>query len=432
MPTEPPNLARAALVLALAGVAQASNAQTDDTTPFYAGARLGLSHVALAQQGSDRQIDTVVSSGVAVGLDQRLGRQHLTLDGTLQNNHYSTHTDRNYRSYSLKTALNWQTVGDLTGVLSANLDRSLPDLNIASGVAPVSAAGAAVKTNIETDSEYQALARLGDVSRYSLEASWIFHDRKFTAEEYDRNAYRQNAASIGAYASPSGVVRLGLVARRTKGVNPKIPIGQTLILDPTDPNNPTKAQVVTVEAPNDYTRTDADFTTSWNIGGHSSLNTRISRSKSVNSQKDQVRDFDGITGSIGANWNVSQKLQLGLQVSRDTGQQSAIRNTNTNRVYTAWQLNGDYALTGKVSLNASLSRNNARNTDRSKTADNTGTSTTVDNNDATKSHHLGFRWTYSRGLSLTCQYDHIARDSSVAQNTYTSSSYGCSGLAVLY
>lgn len=411
-----PPLPLAALAAA-AMLAQPALAQTDDNAPFYAGASLGVSHVSnVYRQAGTPNSDTVTSAGLLAGVDQRLGRQHLTLDGVLQNNRYASNRDLNNRSHSLRGALNWQTVGNLSGVLSAKSDQSLADFNIGNGVDPV------LKKNTETNDEYQATARLGVATRYTLEAGWNHRSRSFTAEEYDRFVYRQNTGSLGIYATPAGNVRLGLVGRHTKGQNPRYPVGVALQPDPLDP---TKLQPVIVSQPNDYSRNDIDFTTRWNVGGHSTVNTRISRSRTKNSLDDRLRDFSGTTGSVSWNWDASRKLQFSLQYSRDTGQESVVQSPDLNRVYTSWQLTSNYALTGKVSLNANASSRKGRRTS-------TTGAVVPDALDDTTSYTVGMRWAFSRSLTLTCQYDHVNRDNSVPQYVFSASSYGCTGQAILY
>lgn len=410
-----PRPTRLAVFAALAALAQAAQAQTDETTPFYVGGSLGVSHVSnVYRQADTPNSDTVTSVGLLGGLDQRYGRQHVTLDGSLQNNRYSTNRDLNYRSHSIRGALNWETIGNLSGVLSAKSERSLADFNIGSGVDPSLVIR---EKNVETNDEYQAIARLGVATRYTLEGGWTHRKRDFTVPEYSRFVYSQDAGSLGLYATPAGNVRLGLVGRHTKGKNPRYPIAFL-------GTDPTTGQRLYVYTPNDYARDDIDFTTRWNVGGHSTVNTRISRSKTKNSL-DLLRDFSGTTGSVGWNWTPTGRLKLNLQYSRDTGQESVIRSAELNRVYTSWQLSSNYALTGKVTLSAQATNNRGRRSGES-------TTTISDALDDTKSYNVGLRWAFSRGLSLNCQYDHISRDHSVQQYVYTASSYGCTGQALLY
>jgi hypothetical protein len=389
-----------------------ANAQTDDSVPFYAGGSLGVSHLSnVYRQANTPNSDTVVSAGLLGGIDTRLGRQHLTLDGALQNNRYSNNSTLNYRSHSLRGALNWETIGNLSGTLSAKTDRSMADFNRGDGTVQI------FKKNIESNDEYQALARLGVGTRYSLEGGVTQRQRDFSAEEYARYVYRQNTGSLGAYATPAGHVRLGLVGRRTKGHNPRYPTGLFAL-------DPTTLLPVALTARNDYTRDDVDFTTRWTLGGRSTLNTRISRSKTSNSLE-SLRDFSGTTGSVGVALQPTAKLQLNLQYARDTGQESTVRTGDLNRVYTSWQLSGNYALTAKLSIGARASNNSAR---RSSDAG----VTVADALEDTKAYNLSLRWALSRSFNLSCQADHTTRDASVPQYAFSANSYGCTGQAIFY
>lgn len=408
MPTKLPRPALLALALAASAPAMA---QTDDSSPFYGGATLGVTRVSnIYRQSSATNDDTVTSAGLVAGMDQRLGRQHLTLDGSLQDNRYASNKELNNRAYNLRTALNWQTLGHLSGVVSAKSSRSLADFNIGNGIDPI------FKKNIERNDEYQATVRLGVLTRYTVEGGFTHKRRDFSAEEYARFVYSQDTGSLGVYATPGANVRLGLVGRHTRGQHPRYPVGVTL--------DPDTLQPVIVSAPNDYTRDDVDFTTRWATGGSSTLNTRLSRSRTSNSVE-SLRDFSGTTGSVGWDWQPTAKLQLNLQYARDTGQESVVQAADLNRIYTSWQLGGSYALTGKLSLSARASNNSARRSSESGAV-------VADAMEDTKAYNLGVRWSVSRGISLVCQYDRVSRDSSIPQYVYSASSYGCTGQAILY
>ncbi|WP_404667394.1 hypothetical protein [Roseateles asaccharophilus] len=393
----------------MAALSAPARAQTDDTKPFYAGVTLGASRVSnVYRQSSATNDDTVVTGGLVAGTDQRLGRQRLTLDGSLQDNRYSSNKDLNNRAYNVRGALNWQTVGNLSGVLSAKSSRSLADFNIGNGIDPI------FKKNIERNDEYQAIARLGVLTRYTLEGGWTHKRRNFSAEEYARFIYNQDTGSLGIYATPGASLRLGVVGRQTKGKNPRYPVGLAI--------DPGTLKPVVVSAPNDYDRRDIDLTARWATGGSSTLNTRISRSRSENSL-DGLRDFSGTTGSVGWDWQPTGKVQFNLQYSRDTGQESVVQAADLDRVYTSWQLGGSYALTSKVNISAKTSSRVGRRTSSSG-------ATVADAMDDTKLYNIGLRWTVSRGLSVVCQYDRASRDSSIALYAYSANSYGCTGQAI--
>lgn len=412
MPTEArfvtvPRVAVAAALMA----GCAAHAQTDDPAPFYAGGTVGVTHVSnVFRQAATPNSDRVTTLGILAGADQRWGRQRFSVDAGLQQNKYGSNRDLDNQSYNIRSTLAWQTVGNLSGTVTANSSRALADFNIGSGVDPL------FKKNVERNNEYQALARLGVLTRYSVEAGWTHRARLFSAAEYDRFVYSQNTKQVGVYATPGANVRLGVVARDTRGAYPRYPTGITL--------DPDTLQLRLLTERNDYSRKDLDFTTNWETGGSSTLSTRISRSRLSNSLN-AVRDFSYTTGSLNWNWRPSAKFRLGIQYTRDTGQETQSRGADVNRVYTNWGLTGAYALTGKLNFTAAASRN------RSHRVATTGI-TLPDAFDNDQTYAVGANWTVSRGVSLGCQYNHASRDSSVTQYIYSAHSLGCSSQILFY
>lgn len=410
MPIKPTRLSHGGLPLAALACTLAAahaHAQTDDTAPFYAGASLGYTHVsniyrvnaANALPAGASNSDSVISAGLLAGLDKRFGRQHLTLDGSLQDNRYADNSTLNNRSYSLRSAFNWETVGDLSGTLSAQTSRSLAQFNLGTGAEQVTG------KNDERNRDYTGLLRWGGTSRYSVEAGYIHRSRNFSAPQYDRFSYEQNTSSLGAYVRPGGNLRLGVVARRTNGDYPRYPLYF----------GPIRLGSLKV----DFSRDDVDLTAGWSATGSSQFSARVSTSR-VRYEPDNspLRDFNGTTGALNWSWQPTGKINIGLQFVRDTGQETLISTTDVNRISTSWQFNGGYALTGKLTLNTNAGTSRSHRDDG-----------TFDNE---RSYGLGLRWAYSRSLSLTCQYNHASRDSNIAQYTYSASSYGCTGQALVY
>lgn len=382
-------------------------AQTDDSAPFYAGASVGLSHVSNVYRVSSNASvptgasngDRITSAGLLAGINKRFGRQHLTLDGSLQNNRYAENSSLDNRSYSLRSALDWETVGDLSGTFSAQSRRSLAQFNLGSGAEQVT------EKNLERNQDYAAIVRLGVGTRYSVEGSLTRRSRDFSAPQYDRFTYNQHATGLGVYAKPGGNVRLGLAARRTDGEYPRYPVYVSIFR--------VGSQAV------DFKRDDVDLTASWAAGASSQLVSRISTSRvRYEPASTALRDFHGTTGAVSWTWQPTGKFNLGLQVVRDTGQETLISASDVNRVYTSWQFNSGYALTGKLSLNASATSSRSHREDNA-----------FDNE---RSYGLGLRWAFSRGFSLSCQVNHASRDSSVQQYVYSANSYGCTGQALVF
>jgi hypothetical protein len=365
-----------------------------------------VSNIYRVSSGSSS--DRVTSAGLLAGVDTRLGRQHLTFDGSLQDNRYADKTDLNNRSYSLRAALDWQTVGRLSGTVSASSNRSLAQFNLGSVV------DQDFQKNIERNDEYGAVARLGVGTRYSVEASLSHRKHDFSNAVYDRFVFNQDAGGVSLYATPGGNVRLGLAVRRTEGNYPRYP--RYL------PGTPIRLGSDSI----DYSRSDVDFTTLWTTGGSSQFNTRISNSRTTYDLNSVgLRDFHGTTGAVGWTWQATAKVLLSLQYARDSGQETQVQAADVNRVYNSWQLTGRYAVTGKLSVNAGAASTRSRSVVDSLN----NTSEGFDNNN---SYNLGLQWAFSRGLSMGCQYNHSNRDSNVGVYAFSASSYGCTGQILLY
>lgn len=397
---------RVAALVCLMAVASGARAQTDDAAPFYAGGSVGVTHVSniyrvsgnTALPTGSTNSDNVTTAALLAGLNKRFGRQHFTFDGSLQDNRYANNSTLNNSAYSLRSALEWETVGDLSGTLSAQNSRSLAQFNLGNGSELVT------EKNQERNAEYAGVVRLGVGSRYSIEAGLTRRSRDFTAEQYDRFVYNQHTASVGAYAKPGSNLRLGLVARHTNGDYPRYPIYIGLFR--------------VGSLPIDFRRDDLDLTATWSTGGSSQLYTRISKSRGRYDPSSVLRNYNSTTGAINWTWQPTAKINLGAQLVRDTGQETLISTTDVNRIYSSWQLTAGYALTGKLSFNASASGNRNHRDDGGF--------------DSERTQGIGLRWAYSRGLSLACQYNHASRDSSVLQYVYTASSYGCTGQALFF
>ncbi len=372
-------------------------------SPYYFGGSFGLTSVSNVFRAADgSNSDRVTTASLLAGLDQRLGRQRLSADASVQANRYSTNRDLDNQSYSLRSALDWQTVADLSGTVSASSSRSLAEFNIGGGVEAIR------KKNLERNEEYAGVARLGVLSRYTLEAGYTHRDRSYSAVEYDRFVFHQNTGSFGAYAQPGANLRLGVVARRSLGRYPRYPVAV--------PGG------LRSEA-NDFGRTDIDLTATWDTGASSKLNARVSRSRLKNSLSG-VRDFSGSTGALSWNWQATAKLALGAGISRDTGLETqASRLGDLNRVYQNYQLSANYAVTSKVSLAAATSY--FRSTARS------GDGTFADGYDNSRNHSLNARWAYSRAITLSCQYSRASRASNTAAYVYASNSLGCAAQALI-
>ena len=388
------------LVLTAGLAAMGAHAQS---SPYYFGGGLGVTQVSnLYRQSTNANSDTVATATLLAGLDQGLGRGRVFGDASLQNNRYRRNGDLNNQSYALKAGLDWATLERLSGTVSGSRTRALANYNVGSGVAVIS------KKNIEDNSAFDTMVRLGMVTRYSFEATAGYRSRSFSAIEYASLEYTQKRASLGLYFQPSPALRLGLSPRLSNTVYPRYTL----------PNGSFQRS--------ESRRTDLDLTGRWVPNDISTVDARLSTGKSKLTSG-VGRDFSGVTGRVSWNWKPSARWSLNTAVSRDTGLETSIFATSIgnlssdqNRITTAVQVNGRYDLSSKIALMAGTSWAKTDRTDEFLTQ-------RAEGYDRDTSVNLSARYQYSRGVQFSCQITRQARGSSTPLYVYDANSYGCSG-----
>jgi hypothetical protein len=389
-----------AACLALLVVATPASAETN---PYYFGGAQAFNQISnVFRQAFAPSNDTLASTSLLAGLDQKIGRQRLFVDGSLQSNRYRSNTALNNQGYSLKAGLDWATLERLSGAVDVNASNALADYNVGSNLIPI------FKRNIERNRQYHGLFRLGLVTRYSLEANLMRRERNFSAAEYAQLESRQDSASLGLSYKPSAALALGVAARHTSGVFPNYPL--------------LFAGILVGSAEDKYQRDDIDLTTELTASGASKVAARLSRGKSSHSLSYE-RNFSGITGVINWTWQPSAKLNLSTQLLHDTGQEILVAGVNQNRIVSALQVTANYDLTGKVMLNAGANISHG---------DYTYPNINTLNFDNVTSVNLGARWVYSRGMTFGCQGKHNSRSNSTPQYGYSAGSLGCYAQGLLY
>ncbi|WP_349745217.1 outer membrane beta-barrel protein [Roseateles cavernae] len=386
-------LLAASLLCALPALAQQS--------PYYLGASLGVTHVSniyRSTPGQPSNSDNVTTATLLAGLDQRIGRQRLFGDASIRANHYENNRTLRNNGYALNAGVDWQTIERLSGQLSVNSNRSLAQFNPGNGAPNIT------KKNIEQTDQARASVRYGLVSLLSLDGSLTHRRRDYSASEYDRYDYSQNAVSLGVTYRPSSALSLGVAGRYTDGKYPHFrPVTNGFEAD-------------------DYTRKDIDLTGTWVASGASTLTGRLSFSKRDASQASS-RDFSGGTGSISWKWQPTAKLLINSNLMRDSGDETSFSTngliSDYSRITTSASVNASYELTGKIMLDAGLSLADRDLTDPF-------LNTQLKSGDKTTTLSLGGRWAVNRSTTLGCQLNRDKRTGlSTLSTPYSANSYGC-------
>ena len=386
-----------------------------ESNPYYYGGSLGLNRVSnIYRSVQSPNDDSVATASLLAGINQPIGRQRVYADVNVNTNRYSKNTDLNNVGYSVKGGLDWSTLERLSGTVSVDNSQALSTYTERTEQLR--------KKNTENNSNLNGVARIGLVTKYSLEAGAGYRTRRFSAVEYAQFEFDQNRYSLGVVYQPSPDLRFGVAGRFTNDKYPAYERTGFVLVNGVP--QPISIPVATRE----FERKDIDFTTRWVASGASTLDGRISTGRSKVKQG-VANDFSGVTGQISWSWKPTAKLSVSSSVSRDTGLESSFSNVNTSaeqdRITKGLQVNANYELTGKVLLTGGLSMSQSHRIN-----DVAGRRT--EESDRDNAFNLGARWQYSRGITMGCQLSKSSRNSSQEIYTYDANSYGCYGQILLY
>jgi hypothetical protein len=350
---------------------------TEEPSPFVFGLRQGLvgeSNLFRAPTGSPLvRRDRIWSSGVHLGLDKSLGRQRFFLDAEANHNRYNKNEHLNNTDYSANARWDWETVGRLSGLLTAQQRQSLYRDTINGTIS--------LERNQVRSTALGFQARLGLVTLWSFEAGATTSENDYRGVDVDDRDMRQTSYNAGIRYRPSSSLTTRLGVRRTDGRYPGI-----------------------TGTPDEFTRDDIDFITNYNASGASALNSRVSLTRERHTVQ-TVRDNRGWTGALGWNWRPSGKVYTDIDLVHDRstgntdfdstltgGESSDTRSINTASFALTW------LATAKVSFIPRVSYAH-RKLDDSFTTGGTGSAT---GSDTTVIGGLTMNYTPFDALQLIC------------------------------
>ncbi len=390
--------------------ALASTGATAQSSPYYIGVAQTFAHNSNLIALRDNQAlpaglsksDTVSSTALVAGIDQPFGRQRLFGTANLSSNRYSRNSEFNSSGYALRLGLDWQTIERLSGRVSASSDRSVrADTRDASNQF-------ILRSNTETANQLDASVSVGLVTRLSAEASVSRRDVSYSAAQAAFREYEQSSGSLGLRYKPGSSLTYGLGLRQTRWNYPNFLVGTA---DPADRR----------------TRNDLDGSLLWQPTGPSSFDFRLSNGKTEHDQFD-VRDFSGVTGSLGWDWQPTAKLRFTTRLARDTGQDADRLTTAFSRTTDSLRINGDYALSAKIAVNLSLSAFDRLQAGRGVVVSG------LDGREKGNSLGLGARWAPVRSTVVGCNVsaERLGTNRNPNLNdAYSSSTTSCYGQFIL-
>jgi hypothetical protein len=388
--------------------------------PYYIGVAQSVGHESnLYRIGDSQQLpadlsksDTVFGTSLVAGVDQTWGRQRLYGSGNLRANRYANNKSLDNESYGLNLAVDWATVGNLSGTVSLAADNSLAQFNNRTATGAIETQKNELRTL-----QFDTKARLGVVTRYTAEVGAGWRKRGYSAAAYDRYENTQQYVSLGGRFRPSNLLNLGVALRLTHVDYPNWrSAGGTAIED------------------EQIRRQDIDFTANWQPSGNSQVNLRLSPTRS-RYDRNAAADFSGLTGSAGWTWQPTGKTRLTTTLSRDTGQSADAVSlgifgngvTDGSRTTTALALKAQHELTGKISLTGGLTY--AHRALRSETLLGGVSLGGLSGADNTSILSLGARWYPIRSVQVGCDLSAERRSSSEQRLSVSlhSNSFSCYG-----
>lgn len=332
--------------------------------------------------------DTASITSLLAGLDQPIGRQRFYGSAALRANRYSRNGYLDGDSYTLAGGLDWSTVDLLSGTLGASVSRNQRRFNETTAPGVVD-----TRKNDESVQLLDASARIGVVTRMTLEAGLGQRRVGYSAAALAGSEYTQNRGSLGLRYRP-GVATFG--AALSHAVS-DYRLGSDQVR-----------------------RSTLDLTVSWPASGDSQLYARLSPTR-VRYDSFSERNYSGVTGAAKWDWQVGGRLKLTTRLVHDVGQDSSFENFGTagapvigtsdlSRTTTELRLNADYAVTAKINATAALGTKH-RSLDRNLNADGQ-TQAAGSGSDNTTKVSLGLRWTPLRSVQVGAELGHERRQAS--------------------
>ena len=419
MPRTPLHTVACATLLACAACSPA----LAQVSPYFIGLSQSLSHNSNVYRLGDgesltvadnlRKSDLISATSLVAGIDQSFGRQRVYGNGTLGVNRYQHNTGLNGESYNLSLGLDWATVERLSGSLNASATQNLAQFNAA-----IVGSTVLTKRNVSNTEQLNARIALGVVTRYTAEVSLGVRRQRYSAPEYQVYDFDESNGSVGLRYRPSSLLSLGTALRLTQASYARfLKLANGAYVADT------------------LHREDIDFTGQWQPSGSSTFNARLSPTR-TRYDRDTATNFSGLTGSAAWAWDATGKTRLAATLSRDTSQSAQAtslgifgnRVTDYGQITNALQLRADHALTGKISLNSTLTY--ASQSITSKRTDPLLPNQLGQRSDKTSTLALGARWAPTRSTQLGCDFSQEQRKSTVLPSL-SASLFSCYGQLTL-
>jgi len=399
---------------------------SSEPSPYYLGVTQGFTHDTNIYGSSTNQVsDTYSSTGLRAGLDQTIGRQRLYANANVQYNKYRSESSLDNTSYGVAAGWDWATINELAGTLGATANQSLANLGSTAGVQ-----NATEKNLVKTD-QVNTSVRWGGARALNLLAAYAHSRVSYSAPSYIGLESSADTASTGFNYRVGPELRLGMGVRY---IRTESPYGYVVASTPPAP---------TTYESNTANNRSLDLTADWSPSTLTGIDARLSWTRLTNSNVNlSALDFSGVTGRIGTRYAVTGKTTLTASLSRDVGTNSSFYNNPTAPATGSTQTTGTslthnsqttdtltlgvkYAATAKIWMGLDGSYQ------RAKIVYDTSSALT-DTNDDTRNIGLSVDYAIARNWSLGCKFDHASRSQSGdGSSSYTENRVGCTAQLTL-
>ncbi len=313
-----------------------------DLEPFSFGASESVQHQSNLNHSDDstRVADWISTTELSAAIDQALGRDKLVASAAVNFNRYKREHTLNSTGYRAAAEFDWNTIGDLSGALGADANRRQYVYGQTADITPGTTPAVTSVRNLQTDSHAFARVALGGESRWTIFGGVDANQRNFSADTFKADEEQQWSTNAGTRYSTSPDLSFGLTGNYTHG---EYPHGS-----------------LTGDSSKFSTRS-IDATTNWKASGNSRLDASLGYTTESSDSLSSNRNF--VNGSLNWYWTPPSHftVTLGLKRSSDvdsstTGANTGVINVNNlngTSVNNVAHLEVTYALTAKVSLDAS-------------------------------------------------------------------------------
>ncbi|HYD77128.1 XrtB/PEP-CTERM-associated polysaccharide biosynthesis outer membrane protein EpsL [Ramlibacter sp.] len=323
--------------------------------------------------------DTITGLGLGLRYQKRVSRQQFVVDAEV--NHFNfDKIGVDYNTLNYSAAWQWAAGERFEGILSADR-RQFRDVT-SNGVA----------AGIDRRTERNELFEGG----YKLGASWrvlggLQHNASRSSDPaaWDANL-SQNSVRVGVAYEPATGSSLALRFRRGDGDYDNAPVAS------------------------DFDDNEIEASMRWIVSPKTRVDARLGHLEREHSGA-PTRDFSGVVGSVGVNWDITGKTSLTAGYARDLG--SYLFGTGGHLSSDRWFVGPTWRATDLITVNLRYEHETRHWEDVTGSLD-------VGRKDKFNVGTLGVEWAVRRSVTLGAQYRHERRSSSLPVFNYRANVIG--------